>query len=428
MDLKYVYARFSGWSNETAAARIRGNEAARAVARPRARGILLMLENLPVPLDRRAWQEARALCDAGYVVSVICPRNERCAKPVEMIDGVHIFRHWLPLDARGIGGYFLEYAAALFWEFVLSFRVLMRHGFDVIHAGNPPDTMFLVGGFFKLMLGKKFVFDYRDLSPELFEMKFNRRGPLHRLLLACERLTFRLADRIIANNSTFADIAARRGGKPRNEIAVVRHGPDLRVLKPVPVERDYRRGRRFLVLYVGVMGSQDGVDLLLRAAHHVVVECGREDVQFLLVGAGPELRAMQQLCMTLGIDDYVSFTGFLTGRDLLEAFSAADFGVSPDPKNPLNDSMSMNKILEYMTFGLPVAMFDLVEGQNLAGECGLYAHGNDPRDLARLMLELLDDPERRASLGRAARERIKMFAWEKEAHCLLSVYETLWTA
>ena len=288
--------------------------------------------------------------------------------------------------------------------------------------------MFLVGGFFKLLLGKKFVFDYRDLSPELFETKFNRRGPLHRLLLACERLTFRVADHIIANNATFAEIAACRGGKPRNEISVVRHGPDLRVLKPVPVERDYRLGRRFLVLYVGVMGSQDGVDLLLRAARHAIVECGRDDVQFLLVGAGPELRAMQQLCATLGIDDYVTFTGFLTGRDLLETLSTADIGVSPDPKNPLNDSMSMNKILEYMSFGLPVVMFDLVEGQNLAGGCGVYARDNDPHDLARQMLALLDDEERRTALGRAARERIKMFAWEKEAHSLLSVYETLWTA
>ncbi|MGH7087844.1 MAG: glycosyltransferase family 4 protein [Stellaceae bacterium] len=387
-----------------------------------------MLENLPVPLDRRAWQEARALREAGYAVSVICPRNERCAKPFEVIDGIDIFRHWLPLDARGIGGYFLEYAAALFWEFALSLRVLRRNGFDVIHAGNPPDTMFLVGGFFKLLLGKKFVFDYRDLSPELFEMKFRRRGPLHRILLACERLTFRVADRIIANNPTFAEIAARRGGRPRDEISVVRHGPDLRILKPVRVERDYRCGRRFLVLYVGVMGSQDGVDLLLHAAHHAIAEHGRRDVQFLLVGAGPELRAMQMLCMTLGLDDYVTFTGFLTGRELMEVFSAADIGVSPDPKTPLNDSMSMNKILEYMSFGLPVVLFDLVEGRNLASECGLYARDNDPRELARLVLELLDDPERRAALSRAARERIEMFAWEKEAHSLLSVYETLWAA
>ena len=177
------------------------------------RRVLFILENLPVPLDRRAWQEARALAEAGYTVSVICPRNDRFAAPLEIIDGVHIFRHWLPVDARGVGGYLLEYGAAMFWEFVLSLRIMATRGFDVIHAGNPPDTIFIVGGFFKLLLGTKFVFDYRDLSPELFELKFGRRGLLHRLLLACERLTFRTADRVIANNPTFAEMAVCRGRK-----------------------------------------------------------------------------------------------------------------------------------------------------------------------------------------------------------------------
>lgn len=426
MSLKQFYPRMSGWTSGAFAPWRWEERAASVVAPPRR--VLIILENLPVPLDRRAWQEARALRDAGYVVSVVCPRNEKCAKAAETIDGIHIFRHWLPIDARGMREYALEYSAALLWEFVLSFRVLLRHGFDVIHAGNPPDTIFLVGGFFKLLFGKKFVFDYRDLSPELFEVKFGRRGLLHWLLLACERLTFRVADRVIANNPTFAEIAARRGGKPRNEITVVRHSPDLRVLKPVAVERDYRRGRRHLVLYIGVMGSQDGVDLLVRSAYHAVVELGRNDVQFLLVGAGPELPAMQRLSAALGIEENITFTGFLTGNELLETLSSADIGVSPDPKNPLNDSMSMNKILEYMSFGLPVAMFDLVEGRNLAGDCAVYAQDNDPHDLARQILAILDDSEHRATLGGAARERIKLFAWEKEVRSLLSVYEELWAA
>jgi glycosyltransferase involved in cell wall biosynthesis len=392
------------------------------------RRVLFILENLPVPLDRRAWQEARALRDAGYVVTVVCPRNEKCAKATEIIDGIHIFRHWLPNDARGISEYFLEYGAALFWEFVLTFRVMLRRGFDVIHAGNPPDTIFLVGGFFKLLFGKKFVFDYRDMAPELFEVKFGRRGLLHWILLACERWTFRVADRVIANNPTFAEIAFRRGQKRREEITVVRHGPDLRMLRRVEIERDYRCGRRHLVLYVGVMGSQDGVDLLIHAAYHTISVLGRRDVQFLLVGAGPELRSMQALAMSLGIDDYVTFTGFLTGREFLETLSSADIGVAPDPKNPLNDSMSMNKILEYMSFGLPVVLFDLVEGRNLAGECGVYARDNDPQELARELVSLLDNSARRKALGRAARERARLFSWEKEARSLLAAYDELWAA
>jgi glycosyltransferase involved in cell wall biosynthesis len=390
------------------------------------RRVLFILENLPVPIDRRAWQEARALRDAGYVVSVVCPRNERCAKAAEIIDDIHIFRHWLPSDARRVSGYLVEYAAALFWEFVLAFRVMLHRGFDVIHAGNPPDTIFLVGGFFKLLFGKKFVFDYRDLSPELFEVKFGRRGAIYRILLACERWTFRSADWVIANNPTFAEIAEQRGRKRREKITVVRHGPDLRVLQPVRVERDYRAGRRHLVLYIGVMGRQDGVDLLIQAARHVVIELGRTDVQFLLVGAGPELRPMQAMAMSLGIDENVTFTGFLTGKDFLETLSSADVGVSPDPKNPLNDSMSMNKILEYMSFGLPVVMFDLVEGRNLAADCGVYAKDNDPIELARQLVSLLDNPARREVLGHAARERAKLFSWEKEARELLAAYDELW--
>jgi glycosyltransferase involved in cell wall biosynthesis len=389
------------------------------------RRVLFILENLPVPLDRRAWQEARALHDAGYVVTVVCPRNQKCAAPAEVIDGIRVYRHWLPLDTSGVGPYLVEYAAALFWEFALSFRVLLHGGFDVIHAGNPPDTIFLVGGFFKLF-GKKFVFDFRDLCPELFEFKFRRRGPLHALLVACERLTFRVADRVIANNPTFADLAVGRGGARRQDVTVVRHGPDLRVLKPVEIVHDYRKGRPHLVLYVGIMGPQDGVDLLIRAVHHAVVELGRGDIQFLLVGAGPEKAAMERLSATLGVEEYVTFTGYLTGTDFLETLSAADIGVSPDPKNALNDCMSMNKILEYMSFGLPVVMFDLVEGRNLAGECGVYAENNDPADFAARLVALLDDPDRRQALAREARERAKLFSWDKEAHALLAAYDELW--
>jgi glycosyltransferase involved in cell wall biosynthesis len=420
-------ARVSNWPNGGVPLSRRDAEAMAGAGLP-ARRVLIILENLPVPLDRRAWQEARALRDAGYTISVICPRNEKCTKPRETIDGIHVFRHWLPLEGSGIWHYILEYAAALFWEFVLSFRVLALHGFDVIHAGNPPDTIFLVGGFFKLFFGKKFVFDYRDLAPELFEVKFGRRGLLYSLLLACERLTFRVADRVIANNPTFAEIAASRGRKARAEITVVRHGPDLRVLKPVEVRRDYRRGRRHLVLYVGVMGSQDGVDLLVRATHHVVVELGRADIQFLLVGAGPELRAMQRLSAALGIEDHVTFTGFLNGFEFLETLSAADIGVSPDPKNALNDRMSMNKILEYMSFSLPVVMFDLVEGRNLAGDCGVYAGDNDPVDLGRQILAVLDDPALRQRLATAAATRAKHMSWEHEERSLISVYDELWAA
>jgi glycosyltransferase involved in cell wall biosynthesis len=400
------------------------------------RRILVIVENMPVPLDRRVWQEAQALRDAGYEVSVICPRTAAYPVGFEVIDGIAIYRHPLLTEARGLPGYILEYSSALFWQFVLSVRVLSTRGFDVIHACNPPDTIFLVAAVFKGLFGKRFVFDHHDLAPELFLHKFaDRRSAttratathslVYRLLLVLERSTMRLADKVIANNPEFARIAVERGGKRGADVAVVRSGPDLRRMHPIPVRRDYRRGRRHLAAYVGIMGSQDGVDLLLRAVHHLVDVCRCDDVHFLLIGAGPEFESLQALATELGIAGHVTFTGYLGGDDLLEALSAADLGICPDPKNEMNDKLTMNKILEYMSCGLPVVMFDLAEGRRLAGDCAVYASGNDPRRLAERIAELLDCPERRRGMGESGRERVRLFSWEHEQKELLRTYAAL---
>jgi glycosyltransferase involved in cell wall biosynthesis len=388
------------------------------------RRVLIIVENLPSPFDRRVWQEATTLHDAGYTVSIICPTGKGCEQRYEQIDGIHIYRHPLPHEAKGALGYALEYAAALFWEFTLAFRVLRRHGFDAIHACNPPDLIFLVGGFFKLFLRKRFIFDHHDINPELYEAKFNRRDLFYKLMVLCERLTFRTADVSIATNESYKRIAVERGGMDPERVFVVRSGPKLDRLRIVPPVPELKRGRRFLVGYVGVMGKQEGIDYLLRAAAHIVHDLGRQDVHFGLVGAGTSLDEMKVYARELRVDDYVTFTGRVPDAELLAMLNTADVCVNPDVANEMNDKSTMNKIMEYMALGKPIVQFDLTEGRYSAQEASLYAARNDERDLGRKILELLDDPERRRRMGEFGRARVLgQLEWRYEAPKLLQAYE-----
>ena len=388
--------------------------------------VLILVENLPVPFDRRVWQEACTLRDAGYTVSVICPTGKGFEKKFEEIDGIHVYRYRLPLEAEGAVGYAIEYGVALFWSFLLSLRVLVTRGFDVLHACNPPDLFFLLGGFYKLF-GKKFVFDHHDLNPELYEAKFGRRDFFHRLLLKLERWTFRSADVSIATNESYRKIAIERGGMDPDRVFVVRSGPSLERLRIQPPMEELKQGRRYLVGYVGVMGRQEGIDLLLHAVR-IVVRCfAREDVHFGLVGGGTSLGEMQTLAQNLSIEEYVSFTGRVPDAQLLAMLNTADLCVNPDRACALNDQSTMNKIMEYMALGKAVVQFDLTEGRRSAGEASLYARRDDPADLAARILSLLDDPERRARMGRLGRERVEReLEWRHQAPRLLAAYGTLW--
>jgi glycosyltransferase involved in cell wall biosynthesis len=388
--------------------------------------VLILVENLPSPFDRRVWQEATALRDAGWTVSIACPTGRGYEKRFERIDGIDIHRYPLPVEASGVLGYALEYGAAIFWSFVLSWKVLFGRGFDVIHACNPPDLLFLVGGFFKLF-GKKFVFDHHDINPELYEAKFGRRDFLYRVMLALERWTFRTADVSIATNESYRRIAIGRGGMPPERVFVVRSGPSLERMKIVPPVDALRRGRRYLVGYVGVMGRQEGIDLLLQAVRAIVHERGRTDVHFGLVGGGTSLEEMKALARELGVADYVTFTGRVPDAELLAMLGTADVCVNPDVANEMNDKSTMNKIMEYMSLGKPIVQFDLAEGRFSAQEASLYARKNDPADLAHRILELLDDPERRARMGAYGRRRVEdELEWRHEIPKLLAAYDALW--
>jgi glycosyltransferase involved in cell wall biosynthesis len=395
----------------------------------RRRGILIIVENLPVPFDRRVWNEATALASAGYEVSIICPIGPGAASRYEVLDGIHIHRHPMPAEGRGVLGYVVEYGCALFWEFVLAWRIRRLRGFDAIHACNPPDLIFLIGGFFKLFTGTKFVFDHHDINPELYEAKFGRRGLLYRGLVALEYLTFRVADISLATNESYRAIAIRRGGMDPNRVFVVRSGPNTERLRILPPNPSLKKGRRYLVGYVGVMGRQEGIQYLLEAVRRIVHELGRCDVQFGLIGAGPELENLRQLAVQLDIADYVTFAGRVPDHALLEMLNTADVCVNPDECNPMNDKSTMNKIMEYMALGKPIVQFNLTEGRFSAQESSLYANPNDAADLADKILELLADDGRRQQMGEFGRRRvIEHLAWSYEAPKLLQAYGTLFCA
>jgi glycosyltransferase involved in cell wall biosynthesis len=392
----------------------------------RPRKVLIIVENLPVPFDRRVWAEAQSLHRAGYEVSVICPRGPFAESPFELIDGIEIHRHPLPIQAKGKLAYLPEYGSALFWEFAYSFKVFWRRGFDAIHACNPPDLIFLIGAFYKYAFGKKFVFDHHDLSPELFEAKFGHRGSIWKTLVFLERMTFRVADISIATNLSYARVAVERGKMRPDRVFVVRSGPNLARVRELPPDATWRNGRSHLVAYVGTMGEQEGIDLLLEAVQHITSTRQRLDVQFVVIGAGPSLEALEQACSRMHLSEFVTFTGRVDDSTLFTVLSTADVCVNPDRPNALNDLSTMNKIMEYMALGKPIVQFDLAEGRVSAQSASLYARNTDPADFGDKILELIDDPDRCRKMGVYGRERVRdELSWEHEEPKLIAAYEVL---
>ena len=386
--------------------------------------ILMIVENLPVPFDRRVWSEATTLQDAGYSVSIICPKARGYERSTETINGICIYRHPL-IEARGAAAYFVEYPMALFWQFVLSIKVWYRHGFDVIHACNPPDLIFLIGLFYKLF-GKSFVFDHHDANPELYEAKFGRRDILWRLLRLAEKLTFKTTDISIATNESYRRIAIERGGMQPDRVFIVRSGPNLDRVKELPPDPQWRNGRRFLVGYVGVIGGAEGLDLLLSSIEHIVRARRRNDIQFVVVGTGSEWQAITEMCRKMNLENFVTFTGQIDDATLFTILSTTDVCVNPDRVTLMNDISTMNKIMEYMALGKPIVQFDVTEGRVSAQKASLYANANDPQDFGEKILELIDDPPRRARLGEFGRKRVReALAWRHEQPKLLLAYDAL---
>ena len=385
--------------------------------------VCIIVENLTVPVDRRMWQEARTLAEAGYRVSVVCPKGRGFEQAYEVREGIEIYRYGL-WEASGPLGYFLEYAIALVAQFRLALKAYRRTRFRIVHAANPPDTMFLVALLFRLV-GVRFIFDHHDLNPELYEAKFGRRGLFYHLVCLAEWLTYRAATVSIATNESYREVALTRGGMSSDRAFVVRSCPDLKNVRIDPPKPELKNGKPLMVVYVGVMGAQDGLDLLLESIRYVVQSAKRDDVSFVLIGRGPETPRLKALAAEKGLDSCVTFTGRVPDAEMWAYLSTADFGVAPDPKNPMNDKSTMNKILEYMVFGLPVVLYDLTEGRRSAGDAALYAEPNEPKDFARQMLKLLDSEDLRRTLGARAHRRIEeKLNWDIEKRELLKAYET----
>ncbi len=387
--------------------------------------ILIIVENLPVPFDTRVWQEANALTEAGYKVSIICPKGKGYNKSFEQINNISIYRHPMPNEGAGVGSYIVEYSCALFWELVLAVKILFKEGFDVIHACNPPDNIFLIGVLFKL-IGKKFVFDHHDINPELYEAKFSKKGFLYDMLVLLEKLTYRTCNISIATNESYREIAINRCGMKSENVFIVRSGPDLNRIKVQPPIPELKKGKRFMVGYLGVIGKQEGLDYLINAAHYILREKNRDDILYCIIGSGPYLDDLKLHCTKLGLDEHIIFTGRIPDKEMLEYLNTADVCVNPDEYNEMNDKSTMNKVLEYMALGKPIVQFDLKEGRHSAQDASLYAKNNDYKDLAEKIIYLLDSPALRQIMQRSGQQRINtQLQWTKQKTYLIQAYQKL---
>jgi glycosyltransferase involved in cell wall biosynthesis len=389
--------------------------------------VLIIIQNLAVPFDRRVWLECQSLRDDGYDVTVVCPAGKD-SRPHRVLDGIEIYTYRPYAPGGTAVGFVAEYAYSFAATTRLVLKARRRRGrFDVIQACNPPDIFWPLARMLRRRDGSRFVFDHHDLCPELYRSRFrDERTPAYVGLEFLERMTFRAADRVTSTNESYAAVARRRGGKSPEHVTVVRTGPDPQAMARGPVAPELRRGRRHLVAYLGVMGPQDGVDLAIRAVDAIVHELGRDDVAFTFMGAGDSYADLVALRDELGLQDHVELPGRVPDSFVTRVLSTADLGLCPDPLNPLNDVSTMNKTMEYMAFGLPVVAFDLRETRVSAGEAAVYVEPNDVGLFARGVLDLLDHPERRTTMSRIGRERVVgELAWEHQQRAYLGVFEDL---
>lgn len=383
--------------------------------------LLIIVENLPVPFDRRVWQEATTLHEEGMEVSIICPKMKGYTKSFEVIDGIDIYRHPLPFEASGALGYLIEYASALFWELILSIKIFLKKKFHVIQGCNPPDLIFLIALPFKLF-GVKYVFDHHDINPELFEAKYDKKGFFYNLMVLFEKLTFKTANASIATNESYKEIAVRRGGIPENRVTVIRSGPKLDRLKLTSGNKKYKKNKKYLIGYLGVIGAQEGIDLLLESFKLVLQN--RNDVQLAIVGGGTSLEYLQKEAKKIGVSENVDFYGRVSDELLIDILNTADLCVNPDKPTEMNNLSTMNKIMEYMALKKPIVQFDLKEGKYSAQKASLYA--KDVTEFAECINKLLDNDKLRLEMGEYGYQRVvNELSWKYEAVKLVNFYTEL---
>lgn len=386
---------------------------------------VIIVENLPVPFDRRVWQEAQALSAAGWRVSVICPISDQHPQRREILEGIAIFRYPLPFEAHARIAFLFEYAWSLFHQGRLLLNIALTRRFDVIQICNPPDIMFLNTLPYKLF-GKRVVFDHHDLCPELFVAKFASKGFFHQLLFVAERLTMKCADLVISANETYRRIAIDRCGKNPDDVITVYSVPEKNGMRRVAPNDTLRKGARLVLGFVGVIGDQDGLDHFVRMMHALLKDGARNDIVGVVVGDGPALWKARLLVRDLALTDFITFTGYLSGKELLSAMSTFDIGIIPDPVNEYNDKISMNKVFEYSALGIPSVAYNLSETRQLLGTTGQFADDATPEGLARACLMLIDNDQLRSEHGRAAKALAdEIFDWGREREKYLAAYRRL---
>ena len=353
--------------------------------------ILIIVQNLPVPFDRRVWLECQTLRDAGYQVAVVCPKGP--GDPgYAVLDGVELYKYRPYMSKGGVASFVLEYVYSFLATLWLALKAGRGRGFAAVQSCNPPDIFWPIGLLFRHLYGSRFVFDHHDLCPETYESRFpGGSRALHRALRFLERRTVRAADHVISTNGSYRGVVMERHRLQPDHVTVVRTGPDPTRLRPVAADRRLRRGRDHLVAYIGVMGPQDGVDIVLKVADLIINKQQRKDITFTLIGSGDCFNDLSN-CETGSISStFVEFTGRVPDDTVAAILSSADVGISPDPRNPLNDLSTMNKTMEYMAFQLPVVAFDLLRDQSLGGG-GRCLRGPQPgRRSGSILTDLIDD-------------------------------------
>lgn len=387
--------------------------------------VAILVQNLPVPFDRRVWQEALALRDAGADVSVVCPGTQDFPVGAFTIDGVTVRRFSMPAEASGAIGYVSEYGISL-WRMRRELAVLRKSGvFDVVHFCNPPDLLALVALPHKVLSGSKLIFDQHDLGPELVVAKRLRFGSLFVAFVRLwERIAYGVADHVIATNESYKAVAITRGNKRGADVTVVRSGPRKEWIVPGKATDKWSNGKTYQVGYVGVIGKQEGIEYLLEAARILVFE-EKMSVQFCLVGSGTEVEKLVGQTKQMGLDDHCSFLGRLSDEDLRSVLSTSDVCVNPDEVNELNDKSTMNKILEYMALGKPIVQFDVTEGRYSALDASAYAIPNDSRSFANELKKILTEPSLAKKMGSFGRKRFnEELCWEQQVPKLVAAYQS----
>jgi glycosyltransferase involved in cell wall biosynthesis len=387
--------------------------------------ILFVVENNSYPADVRVRNEAEAAKEFGYDVTVIAPVSEQTPSVYQNINGIDVYRHYIPFEAKGKSGFFIEYSCALFWEFILALKIYLKKPFHYIHSANPPDHVFIIALLFKLA-GVKYVFDHHDISPENYIAKFGKKDLFFNFLLLFERLTFKCADIIISTNESYKKLAVSRGRKPPQRVFVVRNGPNLSRVHYMKPNISYRNGFDYMVAYVGAIGSQEGLENLLYAIEYIVYKRRIENTKFMIIGRGPQLDELKAVSKRLNIEKFVTFTGYIPYREFYEILATSDICINPEHRNEFTDRSTMLKIMDYMVCGKPIVQFKTTEGKFTAGNSAIYVENNDNIEFAEAIVALLNDPCKRREMGQVGKNRIECkLKWDLQKANLRKAYEHL---